>query len=115
MTKLKKENKVYIINTRKQLNAILELNLITVVDFSASWCGPCQKIKPEFEQLPLKYNNAVFLSVNVEEAEELSADFHIKALPTFIFMSSKGEFERVMGARLDKVTDILDNYDPASF
>lgn len=112
---MNQENKIYVINTRKQLQAILELNLITVVDFTASWCGPCQKIKPEFEKLPLKYNNAVFLLVNVEEATELRADFHIKALPTFIFMSAKGEFERVKGARLDKVIEILDNYDPRKF
>lgn len=111
----KKENKVYEITTRKQLNAILELNLITVVDFSADWCGPCRKIKPEFHKLPIKYDNAVFITVDIENAEVLSADFHIKALPTFIFMSSKGEFNRVLGARLDKVTDILDNYDPMKF
>lgn len=111
----KKENKVYEITTEKQLKAILKLNLITVVKFETSWCRPCQKTKPLFDKLPKKYNNAVFLSIDIDNAEELRKIYHIKALPTFILMAEKGEFDRVLGPNLDKVTNLLDNYKPENF
>lgn len=105
-----KQNKVYEITTKRQLNAILELNLITVIDFNAKWCKPCEKIKPEFNKLPIKYKDFVFLSINVDKSEELSKQFHIKTLPTFILMDKSGEFDRILGLNLNKLVEILNQF-----
>lgn len=42
---------------------------LVVVDFSASWCSPCQKIAPDFEQLSQELTDVVFLKVDVDENE----------------------------------------------
>uniref|UniRef100_A0A7N8YI91 Thioredoxin n=1 Tax=Mastacembelus armatus TaxID=205130 RepID=A0A7N8YI91_9TELE len=60
---------------------------LVVVDFSATWCGPCKKIAPEYEDLSKKpeNKNVVFLKVDVDEAEDVSTDCGISCMPTFHF------------------------------
>uniref|UniRef100_A0A0M3I5J8 PITH domain-containing protein n=1 Tax=Ascaris lumbricoides TaxID=6252 RepID=A0A0M3I5J8_ASCLU len=69
-----------------------------IIDFFATWCGPCQRIAPVFEQLSLKYTNMVFGKVNVETAEELSRKNMVTAMPTFNVYVSKVKVDSLRGA-----------------
>ena len=102
------ENKVYRITTEKQLDEILKLNLITIIDFNAIWCGPCKRIKPWFHTLPREYKEFIFLSVDIDNAEEISARYHIKSLPTFVVTHGKKEMHRVLGADMESLTIVLE-------
>ena len=104
----KKPNKVYKITTEEQLDKILKLNLFTIIDFNAVWCGPCQRIKPWFYTLPREYKKFVFLSVDVEDAEDISARYHIKSMPTFIITHGNKEMHRVLGANMEGLTIVLE-------
>ena len=55
-----------------------------VVDFSASWCGPCAEIAPHFAELAQdqKYEGVVFFEVDVDENEEAAQHVGIEAMPT---------------------------------
>lgn len=71
---------------------------LVVVDFTATWCGPCQRISPFFEQFPAKYPRAVFLKVDVDKCQETAAAQGVSAMPTFIFYRNKSKIDRLQGA-----------------
>ncbi|XP_003694438.1 thioredoxin-like protein 1 [Apis florea] len=71
---------------------------LVVVDFTATWCGPCQRIAPIFEQLSLKYPNAVFLKVDVDKCAETAAMQGVSAMPTFIFYRNQTKLGLCQGA-----------------
>jgi thiol-disulfide isomerase/thioredoxin/NAD-dependent dihydropyrimidine dehydrogenase PreA subunit len=54
-----------------------------IVDFTAEWCGPCQKIKPFFAELAAAHPEALFVKVDVDELEQVSEEASVRAMPTF--------------------------------
>lgn len=59
-------------------------NDIMLVDFWASWCGPCQRFAPTYEAISEKHPNIVFAKVNTEEQPELASYFQIRSIPTLM-------------------------------
>ncbi|XP_034841179.1 thioredoxin-like protein 1 [Maniola hyperantus] len=71
---------------------------LVVVDFTATWCPPCQRIAPIFEQLPAKFPRAVFLKVDVDRCAETASAQGISAMPTFLFFRNRTRIDRLQGA-----------------
>ena len=55
-----------------------------LVDFSASWCGPCQMLEPVLEELASDRSNIKVISVDVDEHEELSRKYGVMSVPTLV-------------------------------
>ncbi|XP_042476534.1 thioredoxin H4-1-like isoform X2 [Macadamia integrifolia] len=83
-----------------------------VVNFSASWCGPCRLIAPFYSELSEKYPSLMFLTVDVDELTEFSSSWDIRATPTFFVLKDGQQVDKLVGANkpelLKKIIDIAD-------
>ena len=69
-----------------------------VLMFSASWCGPCQKVKPRFKELGERYAElAEFELLDVDESAELAQKYMIRSVPCFILLQEEEETLRSVG------------------
>ncbi|MBQ3925347.1 MAG: thioredoxin [Bacteroidaceae bacterium] len=79
---------------------VLAQNKPMVLDFWATWCGPCRMVGPVIQQLADQYEGQVIVGkVNIEEnADELVAQFGIRNIPTIVFMKNGEVVDKVVGA-----------------
>merc|ERR1712137_1150969 len=77
-----------------------------VVDFTATWCGPCKAIAPFFEELAGKYPDIVFVKVDVDDCDDVAAKCGISAMPTFHKYAKGAKVKEVVGASKDKLVEL---------
>lgn len=83
---------------------------VTVVDFYADWCGPCQQIKPQYEQMARYYdaNKVTFAKCNVDRNRECASRYGVSTIPTFIVFHAGERVTTVSGGDLGTVQRNID-------
>jgi len=89
-----------------------EKNVLSLLYFTASWCGPCQKIKPFLEELSqaLKEKgdyNIEFYKIDIDQNEDFSDKCDIRSVPTFFIMNGRDLLNSLNGSDKEKLSQMI--------
>ena len=86
-----------IINTGNFRGAVEDNKGVVVVDFFATWCGPCKMLAPIFESVSQELDNAKFVKVDIDESLELAQKFGISTVPTMMIFKDGEVVDKLVG------------------
>ena len=85
-----------------QFNKIIEKG-ISLVDFSAPWCGPCKHQSPIIKEIKKKYSGRVnVLDINIDKQRSFAFKFNIRSIPTIIIFKDGMEVEKFVGLKSEE-------------
>ncbi|MBQ9345955.1 MAG: thioredoxin [Oscillibacter sp.] len=86
--------------TESTFDAAVNAAPLAMVDFWATWCGPCKMLGPIIEKLAAEYDGkALVAKVDTDEEMELAQKFGIASIPTVVFLKNGVEFDRKIGVQ----------------
>lgn len=78
-------------------NAVSASGKLIVIDFWASWCGPCKMLSPIMDELSDEMTDVTFYKVNVDEERELASHFGISSIPTVLMIKDQKLVNQFVG------------------
>jgi len=83
---------------------------LVVLDFYATWCGPCRVIGPEVVNFATLYPQVLFLKVDVDECDDVAVEYNIESMPTFLFIKQSKVIESFSGANKDRLAQLIEKH-----
>ena len=95
--------------TKQNFNIeVLESEKPVLLDFWATWCGPCRMIAPVVEEIAAERSDIVVGKVNVDEQQELAAQFQVMSIPTLLVLKDGQVTNKSVGAQPKaKILDMI--------
>jgi thioredoxin 1 len=85
--------------TNENFETLKNENSLLVIDFWATWCGPCRMVAPIISELAEQYDGKIVVAkCDVEENDELAAEFGIRNIPTVLFFKNGEVVDKLVGA-----------------
>lgn len=89
------------VHSKKEFDSLLasaSKKQLVVVDFFATWCGPCKQIAPKYQALAAAIPHAKFVKVDVDECKDLQSQYGVSSMPTFKLLKGGKEVDELKGA-----------------
>ena len=87
------------INENQFKSVVLESEKPVLVDFFATWCGPCRQMSPILEQVSEERSDVKIVKVDVDENQNLAAEYGVMSIPTLIYFKGGKAVSQTVGAR----------------
>ncbi|CAO2827660.1 unnamed protein product [Amaranthus hypochondriacus] len=84
---------------REYFQASKQSNNLVVIYFTAAWCGPCRYMEPTIKELAAKYADVDLVKIDVDELFNVSREFGVQTMPTFVLMKNGKQIDKVVGAK----------------
>lgn len=85
--------------TMKNFKDEVNTSVPVILDFGAEWCSPCKRIIPIIEEVAREMNGRLkFITINVDNNQEIASDYQVMSVPTLIFIKKGKEIDRIVGA-----------------
>ncbi|MBR4596529.1 MAG: thioredoxin [Bacteroidales bacterium] len=85
--------------TNTNFNELLQDSKLVIVDFWATWCGPCRMLSPILDQVEEEMPDQItVVKVNVDDADEIAAQYRIMSIPTLLFVKNGEIVDKTVGA-----------------
>jgi thioredoxin 1 len=82
---------------------------LVLVDYSATWCGPCKRIYPTIVKFSKEFTSIQFYKVDVDDNEDVTKEQNIEAMPTFVLYRDGKEIQRIVGADTSTLRETLED------
>ncbi len=94
--------------TKENFDQTMDQNETVILDFWASWCGPCRMFGPTFEKVSGQFPGVVFGKVDTEAQQELAAAFQVRSIPTLmVFRQNTLIFEQAGALPESALTELI--------
>jgi thioredoxin 1 len=88
-----------IIATNTSFDSLLEDQKLVIVDFWATWCGPCRMLSPLLDEVEEEMSDKItVVKVNVDDADEIAMRYRIMSIPTLLFFKNGQVVDKTVGA-----------------
>ena len=87
------------INENQFKSVVLESDKPVLVDFFATWCGPCRQMSPILDQVSEERSDVKIVKVDVDENQNLASEYGVMSIPTLIYFKSGKAVSQAVGAR----------------
>ena len=102
------QSKIIEVNETSFENEVLKSDKKVLIDFYATWCGPCRMLKPIINDFANEHPEVKVVSIDVNKAPNLSDKYGIYSIPTLVVIEAGNEANRVVGVvTKDKIVEIL--------
>uniref|UniRef100_A0A5B7CAD7 Thioredoxin domain-containing protein n=1 Tax=Davidia involucrata TaxID=16924 RepID=A0A5B7CAD7_DAVIN len=83
---------------------------LIVIDFTASWCRPCQFMEPAINEFAARYTNVEFIKIDVDELMDVAQEFEVQAMPTFKLIKQGKEVDKVVGVKKEELQKKIEKH-----
>lgn len=85
-------------------------NKLILVNFTATWCRPCRYMEPTLNEFAAKYTDVEFVKIDVDELFNVSCEYGIQVMPTFMFIKRGTEVDKVVGVKIEELQNKIEKH-----